>query len=483
MGWGKLVEDFKQKGNITAENFEWLFFNDEELKEIVNESFEMYRYHLRRIDGNENLGWLRIMYHSLIQQAVRTDLRYWLLYSVLREEHTMVSYPYYTKYTVPGDKTFFRHVDLNLSVAHAQGLGADMIQGSVSIDDENSQNCTEVLEGFHRHVGPYLQWRKTAKKDPSGLIEGWKDNVDWTQEAQATAPGVKWAKSICGEGDIRITHPMTPHGSTGPATTTRRTILPWYVMVRQGVMENPAMGTYDEISKAHRDLTAPPASPSGHRNKYGGIKWAFPADVHIDFSSWIQKAILAQVSWDNPLVRKEIHDLLSKDEDGILEHIRKEREYVVEEIKTLWPVVKELEKAAFAKSADGKYPDVSFFTNKGKPPAREGQWHVWDHDYSTGDAVGRLIDEIDMEPDVRYYFRNAANLDTMPTPSSPFKTPRARAGSLASSLSSPPSSLRSPTTSPPPVPPLPPQFKIPTPAPSAPAAGPSEPRRSGRNVK
>ena len=358
-----------------------------------------------------------------------------------------------------------------------------MIQGSVSVDEEDSKNCTDILEGFHRHVGPYLEWRKTTKHDPNGLIEGWHDAVDWTQEAQATAPGVKWVKSICTEGDIRITHPMTPHGSTGPATKTRRTILPWYVMVRNGVMENPAMGTYDEISKAHRDLTAPPASPSGHRNRYGGIKWAFTADVHINFDSWIQKAILAQVSWDNPLVRKEIHDLLSKDADGIMDQIRAERGYVVEQIKELWPVVKELEKAAFAASPDGKYPDVSFFTNNGVPPAREGDWHVWDHDYSTGDAMGRLIDEIDMEPDVRYYFRNAANLTTMPTPSSPFKTPRSRSGSLTSSLTSMSGSVRSPATSPPPVPPVPPQFNIPAQAPSSPPAGPSGPRRSGRNVK
>lgn len=240
------------------------------------------------------------------------------------------------------------------------------------------------------------------------------------------------------------------------------------------------MGTYDEIAKAHRDLTAPPTSPSGHRNKYGGVKWSFPADVHIDFNSWIQKALLAQVSWDDPLVRMELHELLNKDKEEIMEFIEEQREHVIDQIKELWPVVVQLEKAAFAANEDKGNPDCSFFTNEGRHPEREGDWFRWDHDYSSGDAVDRLIDEIDMEPDVRYYFRENQGMPMMPNPSSPFKTPRSRSGTLSSQDGS----VRSTESSPPPVPPIPPKFAAQAPPPSAPVAGPSTtPRRSERTKK
>ena len=61
-------------------------------------------------------GWLRTMYHSLTQQIIRQDLTYWLIYVCLRldRNHHLVSYPYYAKYAVPGDSTFFRHIDMNI---------------------------------------------------------------------------------------------------------------------------------------------------------------------------------------------------------------------------------------------------------------------------------------------------------------------------------------------------------------------------------
>ena len=147
-----------------------------------------------------------------------------------------------------------------------------MIQGSVSLTKEDGRNCTEVLTGFHNQVDKYLDWRESAGiADPAGCIEGWHDNKDWPKAAQAAVPGAKWEKIICKQGDVRITHPMVPHGSTGPATAKRLTMLPWLVLERGGVMEIPAMGSYDDISKAHRDHTVPPCTPSGYPNKYSSI--------------------------------------------------------------------------------------------------------------------------------------------------------------------------------------------------------------------
>ena len=37
---------------------------------------------------------------------------------------------------------------------------------------------------------------------------------------------------ICKKGDVRISSPLLPHGSTRPATKIRQIILPWYVAIQ-----------------------------------------------------------------------------------------------------------------------------------------------------------------------------------------------------------------------------------------------------------
>ena len=91
----------------------------------------MYRHHIHKIKGNSNLGWQRYQIHSLSQQLMRQDLYYYVAYTALRPDRwwRLISYPYYTKYTVPGDQTFFRHIDINIKRLISEERGANMIQG------------------------------------------------------------------------------------------------------------------------------------------------------------------------------------------------------------------------------------------------------------------------------------------------------------------------------------------------------------------
>jgi hypothetical protein len=69
----------------------------EELQGIIREEFKMYLHHQRLIGGRDNFGWLRTMYHSLVQQLMRQDPAYWLWYALLRPDKNwrLISYPYY----------------------------------------------------------------------------------------------------------------------------------------------------------------------------------------------------------------------------------------------------------------------------------------------------------------------------------------------------------------------------------------------------
>lgn len=79
---------------------------------------------------------------------------YYALYAALRpdKQWRLVSYPYYAKYAMKGDRTYFQHIDLNIPDLLSDARGACMIQGSVSIDNESDENCTVILLGMQRKL-------------------------------------------------------------------------------------------------------------------------------------------------------------------------------------------------------------------------------------------------------------------------------------------------------------------------------------------
>jgi hypothetical protein len=73
----------------------------------------------------------------------------------LREETNLISYPYYTKYTKAKNSTYFQHINLNISEAAYTRQGVELIQESVSFNNEDEDNYTEMLQGFHNHIKEY----------------------------------------------------------------------------------------------------------------------------------------------------------------------------------------------------------------------------------------------------------------------------------------------------------------------------------------
>jgi hypothetical protein len=147
-------------GSVTLGCFDWWYtqgysgrrddLQGKTIGDVVCAEFDMYRAHLRKVNGKDNFGWLRNMYYGLCQQAMRQDPVYYLVYYALRPDRNvnLVSYPYYAKYQVPGDQTFFRHIDLNIQEWEHLGRGANMIQGMLSLDDEHDDDCTMILPGM-----------------------------------------------------------------------------------------------------------------------------------------------------------------------------------------------------------------------------------------------------------------------------------------------------------------------------------------------
>ena len=71
---------------------------------------------------------------------------------------SLISAPYYAKDTKKGDSTAFRHVDFNLQqMTSSSQRGLDQIQGSVSLDDEQADDCTEIVPKMHPHLAEWCK--------------------------------------------------------------------------------------------------------------------------------------------------------------------------------------------------------------------------------------------------------------------------------------------------------------------------------------
>lgn len=223
---------------IVYDMFSWLFDGvtidgklERGIKDLIDEEFNMYLHHQREVNGESNRGWLRIMYFGLTQQIIRQDLGIWMLYVALRPDRNpnLILYPYYAKYAREGDSTAFRHIDMNSPQYLSTGRGKNIIQGSVSLDDETVESgCTELIPGFHRHVKAWWVGVHATEHQDELTVGGLFHSVGKLWKSEHTRAYGGFVPFPCIAGAVRVTRPEILHGSTASkgSTGVRRTILP-----------------------------------------------------------------------------------------------------------------------------------------------------------------------------------------------------------------------------------------------------------------
>ncbi|KAI9765300.1 MAG: hypothetical protein M1840_007499 [Geoglossum simile] len=145
---------FQEDGAINIYGF-FSYVLEPEVFEKISEEFDMYKYHLReKQSGKKQMGWMRHMFYSLTQQLVRQDSAYWAIMAAARPDRNwkLISYPYYTKDTTPGEITGFYHFDINVEKFCQSERGINQTQGSLALDDEDEENCL-VGGGERTHGG------------------------------------------------------------------------------------------------------------------------------------------------------------------------------------------------------------------------------------------------------------------------------------------------------------------------------------------
>jgi hypothetical protein len=240
-----------------------------------------------------------------------------LLYILLRpdHEHRLVSMPYYTKYAYGGDKTSFRHIDVNIRKLAEGDAGSNMIQGTLSFDDKSKDDYTELLIGMHKHIPEWWRDIKAAYTErsesiPDGAVQA-IDSKTWSREmaSKYERKGVRWVPRPCKRGEVRVSLPHLPHGALGPAKRVRRTLLPWYVSVderhaprgdpEKAFLEIPEAGTVGAVAEGHRTLQAGAKTPSGLPLVRTDVPFPFPPAGHLDGLGPISDALVGRISYDS----------------------------------------------------------------------------------------------------------------------------------------------------------------------------------------
>jgi len=94
------------------------------------------------------------MFYDIIQQVICQSSAYYLIYVALCSDynHCFISYSYYSKFQTVSDKTFFRHINLNILKLVNEKKEQYMIQGSVSLNNKKKEDSTEMLLRMHHHL-------------------------------------------------------------------------------------------------------------------------------------------------------------------------------------------------------------------------------------------------------------------------------------------------------------------------------------------
>jgi len=242
----------------------------------------------------------------------------------------LVSHPYYTRYADVGDSTGFRHIDLNIPELLESGRGANVVQTAVSLDDEWAGGCTVIVPGFHNKIREW--WGRVVSRGQA--TNGRTHRVDRIYNDEDKRRYKDFEAVVCGRGDLRMTMGQIIHGSTGRCDRVRRVVFPWLTGVSDdGVnLEMTETCSWEEVSRAHRDMVGIRLEPSGQQHKFGIGRERFGGCVEMRGICALGDALVGCRRWDSREVLMEREAVLGPDDEKAWEYVGEVRS----ELKSRW---------------------------------------------------------------------------------------------------------------------------------------------------
>lgn len=343
-------EKWEKEGTLIIPDV-FAYLNEPDILQMIDQEFSMYQHHSILKSDRPRQGWCRNMYYSLIQQLVRQDPVWYALCAALQGSSELIAYPYIAKDAIPGEKTGFLHLDINVG----QYLKSDnnnilhLLSSSLSLDHESAQGCTVLVPGFHHHIKDWFL--KVVARGQSST--GFTTNCSSTYNKEDQETWGKPQPTPCSAFSLRITRPDIIHGSTNQAPTRRRTLFAWYKALDDdhNLFKGTGKLTWSDVAACHRDLMIPSEEPSGQQLKHPLPKESFPGAVALPSLSYLGDALIGRRKWKDPWVMVERERLLGKHHKEACCYVEHTRKNMVEQYRKHWYFMKENEKIQFGENS------------------------------------------------------------------------------------------------------------------------------------
>jgi hypothetical protein len=358
-------DQFLTTGNVIIPGF-LDYLNRDPITSFMEDEFRMYQYHHRVRTGATTQGFLRTMFYGIIQQAIRIDPGYYALNVAARPDHQwrLISYPYVAKSTIPGQRTGFLHCDINLDAWNQDGFGKNQLTSSISLDDEDDDNCTVLIEGFTKHIPAWLG--RVHRRERITRIPGITTDATKRYTAEDKRDfGAPLPFPVDAFG-VRLTRPEILHGSTPNSSVVRRVIYPWFSAIQEDheTMEIPGQHTWSELASLHIRMDAPKKGVSGAEVVLDRPPYPFPAAIKLGALPPICDALRGHAAWTDPLVQSQRDVILGPDRTAAAQVIAAIRLEIYHSVHRAYERMEAVEREI--------YGPCSYFLNNGVRVATPG---------------------------------------------------------------------------------------------------------------
>jgi hypothetical protein len=190
-----------------------------------------------------------------------------------------------------------------------------MIQDSMSLDDEDAENCTVILTEMHRHLNEW--WKRVSDRelDTNEFVHRIISVMFTSNDASHFE--IDWSNVVCRRKDVRITLSSLSHESRDSCTVVRRIMLSWFLKMSTNdeTLKNVKVETWSELFACHRDLISSARSSSDFVNHYEIILYRFSAAVELTELEVLSDALICRSRWSSSFVQTKRNIVLeSKNE-------------------------------------------------------------------------------------------------------------------------------------------------------------------------
>jgi hypothetical protein len=177
-----------------------------------------------------------------------------------------------------------------------------MIQNSLSLNDENVNNCIIILLEMHKHLTSW--WERVTIKELT--TDEWVHKVIDFMFIKQNAENfnTSWTYVLERRKDIRVILSTLSHETNESIISIRRTMLSWYVDILNDheLIENKKIETWIKLIATYRDLIVVRTFSFDFFNKYNAISYKFSTAMKMINLESLSDALVERKRWNTSTI-------------------------------------------------------------------------------------------------------------------------------------------------------------------------------------